>query len=176
MTPDLTIRTMQPGDLPAVLAIQAACYTEIPSETAASIQCKQRASPATCFVALHHGEVVGYLLALPWQWAQPPALNAEIDGLPPTPDCLYLHDLAVSPQARNQGVGRALIDTFFKCLQRSGWNRASLVAVQNAAPYWRRFGFRRVNPSPSLQSQLATYSPTAQYMVWLPEPPGTEES
>jgi len=176
MTPSLTIRMMQPGDLPVVLAVQAACYTEIPPETAASIQCKQSASPTTCFVAWHHGEVVGYLLALPWQLAQPPALNAEIAHLPVAPDCLYLHDLAVSPQARNQGVGRALIDTFFECLRQSGLPQASLVAVQNAAPYWQRFGFRRVDPSPSLQSQLATYSPRAQYMIWLPEPPLTGES
>ncbi|MGQ9866081.1 MAG: GNAT family N-acetyltransferase [Pseudanabaenaceae cyanobacterium] len=152
---------------------RAACYTEVPPETAASIQGKQSISPATGFVALSHGEVVGYLLALPWQFAEPPALNAEIDRRPVAPDCLYLHDLVVSPTTRNQGVGRAPIDTFFECLPQSGLRRASWVAVQNAAPYWQRFGFRSVAPSPSLQSQLTTYSPNAQYMVRWSEPPST---
>ena len=61
------------ADLPAVMAIQAACYTELVPESQASLDAKRVASPSTCLVATRDGEVVGYLFALPWTAGQPPA-------------------------------------------------------------------------------------------------------
>ena len=55
-TPD--IRGMTAADLPAVMAIQAACYTELVPESQASLDAKRVASPSTCLVATRDGVLV----------------------------------------------------------------------------------------------------------------------
>ena len=158
------IRMMAEADIPAVLAIQAVCYTELTPESDESLHAKLSASPSTCFIASLEGDTVGYLIALPWKYSSPPMLNAATCRLPPSPNCLYLHDLAVAPDARKAGTGRALVEAFLVQLKDSGLGRASLVAVQNSAPYWHRYGFRVVPASASLQAKLASYGAGVAYM------------
>ena len=160
----IAIRMMAAADIPAVLEIQAVCYTELTPESDASLHAKLRASQATCFIASIEGAVVGYLISLPWESSNPPALNAETCRLPRSPDCLYLHDLAVTRSARKLGAGRALVEAFLTRLRDSGLGRASLVAVQSSAPYWERYGFRAVPQSEPLKAKLATYGEGVLYM------------
>lgn len=164
MTPTLAIRSMRTSDLPEVLAIQAACYTEVAPESLESIEAKLVACPSTCFVASLDRSIVGYLVALTWEFSSPPELNASTCQVPSSPNCLYLHDLAVSPSARNAGAGRALVQRFFESLRTSGLERASLIAVQDSAPYWERYGFRIVSPSAALREKLSAYGEDAAYM------------
>jgi len=160
----IDIRMMAAADLSAVLEIQAVCYTELTPESKESLHAKLRASPSTCFIASLAGDTVGYLFALPWESSNPPILNAETCRLPSSPDCLYLHDLAVTPRARRFGAGRALVEAFLTRLSASGLGRASLIAVQSSAPYWERYGFRAVSPSAPLKARLATYGEGVEYM------------
>ena len=162
------VRSMAAADLPAVLAIQALCYTELTPESRESLHAKLSASQSTCLIASLDGHPAGYLIALPWEFSNPPALDAQTCRLPPSPDCLYLHDLAVAPGARGSGAGRALVDRFLTQLKRSGLGRASLVAVQDSAPYWERHGFRVVPPSEPMRAWLSTYGRCAQYMGRVP--------
>ena len=162
------IRTMTAGDLPAVLEIQAICYTEVTPESKESLHAKLSASQSTCLIASFEGDTVGYLIALPWEFSNPPALNAKACELPSSPSCLYLHDLAVMPDARKFGAGRALVEAFLARLKRMGLVRASLVAVQNSAPYWERHGFRAVPQSEPLKAKLSTYGRGVQYMERAP--------
>ncbi|PKO88707.1 MAG: GNAT family N-acetyltransferase [Betaproteobacteria bacterium HGW-Betaproteobacteria-12] len=161
---DIAVRPMAESDIAAVLAIQAVCYTAIVPESADSLLAKRRASPGTCLIATCAGEAVGYLIALPWQCASPPLLNAPTCRLPRQPDCLYLHDLAVSASARASGAGRALVEAFLHKLQELDLGRASLVAIQDSAAYWARYGFRAVPASGPLQAKLASYGAGVQYM------------
>ena len=158
------IRMMEAADIRAVLRIQAVCYTELIPESDASLHAKLSASRSTCLIASLEADSVGYLISLPWEFSNPPALNAETCRLPLSPDCLYLHDLAVMPSARTSGTGRALVETFLARLRESGLGRASLVAVQNSAPYWERYGFRAVPQPEPLKSKLATYGKSVEYM------------
>lgn len=153
------------ADLPAMLDIQAICYTAITPESATSLSAKLRASPQTCFVAEQAGCVVGYLLAVPWDVKQPPELGAEQCTPPARPSCLYLHDMAVAPAARNSGAGRALVAAFFEAFERSGLPCASLVAIQGASTYWARYGFRVMPPTARLHAALAKYGDDARYMT-----------
>src|SRR5512138_915699 len=155
---------MTTADIPAVLEIQAACYTELVPESQASLRAKLHASRSTCFIASVGDATAGYLIALPWVFASPPELNAGTCELPASPDCLYLHDLAVAPASRRFGVGRALVDAFFAELARLALARASLVAVQNSAPYWARYGFRVIDPTAGLQAKLSSYGEGVAYM------------
>jgi predicted N-acetyltransferase YhbS len=160
----IDIRMMAVADLPAVLEIQAVCYTELTPESKESLHAKLRASPSTCFIASLAGDTVGYLFALPWESSNPPTLNAETCRLPSSPDCLYLHDLAVTPRARKSGAGRALVEAFLTRLSELDLGRASLIAVQSSAPYWERYGFRAVLPSAPLKARLSTYGEGVAYM------------
>jgi len=155
---------MTAADLPAVLRIQALCYTDVTPESRQSLHSKLEASRSTCLIARIGQAVVAYLISLPWHHGQPPALNEPTCRLPPSPNCLYLHDLAVAPQARASGAGRALVDAFLSRLKQSDLGRASLVAVQDSAPYWERHGFRAMPVSPALKASLATYGARAAYM------------
>jgi ribosomal protein S18 acetylase RimI-like enzyme len=160
----IDIRMMAVADIPAVLEIQAVCYTQITPESDVSLQAKLGASPSTCFIAAIGDDTVGYLIALPWEFSSPPMLNAETCRLPLAPDCLYLHDLAVLPGARKFGTGRALVETCLTQLKARGLERASLVAVQNSVPYWERYGFRAVLLSAPLKAKLSSYGEGVEYM------------
>lgn len=160
----ITIRTVQASDLPAIMAIQASCYTEIVPESEQSMGAKLRASPATCFVALLENTVVGYLISLPWEFANPPSLDAPTCELPAKPDCLYLHDLAIAPQARSAGGAPALVQAFLAQLAVLELERASLIAIQGSAPYWQRYGFQPATISPSLRMRIASYGNNVEYM------------
>lgn len=159
------IRLMRASDLDSVMSIQAACYSGDIPESPASLQAKFVASPATCLVAESDGVVLAYLLALPWLSAAPPSLNAATCELPANPDCLYLHDLSVAHELRGTGAGTALIKMFFELQQQAQLSSACLVAVQNSAPYWHRFGFQINEGNPLLLEKLASYGADAHFML-----------
>ncbi len=160
----LSILPAHNADLPAILRIQARCYTAIVPESAESMGAKLAAAPATCFVARRAGEVVAYLLALPWRFDHPPHLDAPDCVLPDAPDTLYLHDLAVDPAARGSGASQALVQAFLAALAESGIGRASLIAIQGSAPWWEGHGFRAALTTPALDARLAGYGRDVRYM------------
>lgn len=138
------IRTMTAGDLPAVLEIQAICYTEVTPESKESLHAKLSASQSTCLIASFEGNTVGYLIALPWEFSNPPALNAKACELPSSPSCLYLHDLAVTP-GRKKGrrrarLGRSVFDSTeaHRPWTRQPGCRARLRALLGAPRFSRR--------------------------------------
>lgn len=160
----LSIHPACNADLPAILRIQSRCYTAIVPESAQSMGAKLAASPATCFVAQRAGDVIAYLLALPWRFDHPPHLDAPDCVLPEEPDTLYLHDLAVDPAARGSGASQALVKAFLTVLAESGIGRASLIAIQGSAPWWEGHGFRAALTTPTLDARLAGYGSDVRYM------------
>jgi ribosomal protein S18 acetylase RimI-like enzyme len=164
MTTTLEIREMRHTDLEAVLRIQASCFAELTQESKESLGAKLRASPSTCFIASIKGEAVGYLISVPADFSAPPSLNEASCELHPQPDCLYLHDLSVAPTARRTGAGRALVEAFLSQLQELGLGRASLIAVQDSARYWKRHGFRPAPLTESLKIRLSSYGQGVEYL------------
>ena len=163
-----SIRPARRGDLNAILQIQARCYTAIVPESPDSMGAKLAAAPDSCFVASHtDGTPVAYLLALPWRFADPPHLDAPTCQLPADADTLYLHDLAVAPEARGSGAADALVGAFMAALAASRLGRASLIAIQGSAGWWARHGFEAVTATPALAERLAGYGPDACYMSLL---------
>ncbi|MCV2350451.1 GNAT family N-acetyltransferase [Paucibacter sp. Y2R2-4] len=162
------IRPMQPADLAEVLRIQAACFTELVPESEASLAAKLRAAPEHCWVAAASVEpaspLAAYLFALPWQAESPPLLDAPDCSLPAQPDCLYLHDLSVDPQARGRGLAQALVQRFLDRLEASGLDRACLIAVQNSSDFWGRWGFQPSPLAASLSEKLSSYGPDVAYL------------
>lgn len=127
-----------------ILEIQDASYQETGAEELAVLKSKNEASPDTCFVCLSNsGEVLGYLLAHPWCGISPPKL---FEPLPNIENCeyLYLHDMAIGPQSKEKGIGRAAAIKLFEVAQNKGINRVSLVAIQGAESFWSKIGFQEV--------------------------------
>ena len=158
------IRMMTAADLPAVMDIQAACHTMATVESKQSLQAKLSASPSTCLIAQLDRSVVGYLISLPWEFASPPVLNAPTCQLPASPNCLHLHDLAVTPRARQFGAGRTLVQAALAQVKTQQLKRASLISIRDSAPFWRRHGFRTVLQSEPLKAVLSTYGDGVVYM------------
>jgi len=127
-----------------ILEIQDESYQEIGTEGLEVLKSKKEASPDTCFVCLSNsGEVLGYLLAHPWSGISPPKL---FEPLPNIENCkyLYLHDMAISPESKGKGIGRAVAIKLFEVAQRKGIQSISLVAVQGAESFWSILDFKAV--------------------------------
>lgn len=173
MSAPLLVRPARLADLPAILHIQARCYTAIVPESAASMGAKVAAAPDTCFVACRDEHIVAYLLALPWRFDNPPCLDATDCPLPGQPDTLYLHDLAVAPEARGSGAADTLVQAFLAALARLPLPRASLIAIQGSAPWWARHGFAPAPVDDALRTRLAGYGEDAAYLSRPAATPGT---
>ena len=133
---------MQATDMAAVWQVQCACYSDLlEPESEMSLAAKRAASPETCFVALQQGQVCGYLIGMPWRFAEVPALNGAECQLPAQADCLYLHDMAIAPDLAGQGVGKLLFAAFRQSAVSLEFARLSLTAVGNAMSYWQQRGF-----------------------------------
>jgi ribosomal protein S18 acetylase RimI-like enzyme len=159
-----TFRPMQASDIDSVMSIQTACYSGDIPESRISLLAKFEGSPETCLVAECEAQVLAYLIALPCLSTAPPSLHASTCVLPADPDCLYLHDLSVSPKLRGMGVAATLIRLFFELQQQANLPSACLVAVQDSVPFWRRFGFQVTQGDAILLEKLASYGADARFM------------
>ena len=61
-------------------------------------------------ILTRNGEAVGYGLSHPWKLGEIPALDAFLGHLPPRPDCIYVHDVAINSDMRGHASAGAYID------------------------------------------------------------------
>lgn len=154
----LTIRQMQAFDLPAVVKLQDRCYSAELFEPAELLKRRFSAFPQSCWVACYQKKLWGYLFCYPAKLGKVNALAADFQQMV-SPDCLYLHDIAVSLDARGQGVAQQLLATAEQYAAAKGLHQLALVAVQNSALYWQQRGFTAFNTlSANDQQNLASYS------------------
>ncbi|WCT74988.1 GNAT family N-acetyltransferase [Sphingomonas naphthae] len=153
---------MTDGDLDAVVAVAATAFPDHPESRACFAE-RLALSPTTC-LALADDEkpARGYLIAYPWPFGEIPPLDTLIGALPAGCDTLYLHDLALAPEAIGHGLTRPAIDTLMA--RATGHARIALVSVNGSVPFWQRHGFAVVE-SPDLTTKLRSYGPDARYMV-----------
>lgn len=134
-------RALTVADLDAVLAVQRAAYGDAYQESASVLARKLALAPGACWIAELDGRGVGYVFAHPWAGMEPPALHAELPCLPEGERLAFLHDLAVSPEARGAGVAAVLLDRVRDWCTRSGLRRMVLVALEDAVAFWLRHDF-----------------------------------
>jgi ribosomal protein S18 acetylase RimI-like enzyme len=157
----MRLQPMEAGDLAAVLAVQAACYPPAMQEAADVALARLRASPDTVLVARDADGVCAYLFAYPSQLGKVTPLGGAFT-LPPAPDTLYLHDLAVAPRAAGRGLARRLVAAMLEHAAVRGLPHAVLVSVQDSRRFWERAGFAC---APGDAAGIATYPPDAVYMA-----------
>ena len=158
------IRLMTEDDLDAVMNMQPDVYEEDFYEDREILLNKLELYPKGCWVCTVGNQVAGYLFALPIEYKNPPAINTEIDKLSSSPDCYYIHDLAVHKAHRGKRIASLLMQKAIKYAQRNRFRQMTLIAVQNSESFWIKQGFKSVNVSKEHLSKLQTYGESALYM------------
>lgn len=157
-------RPMRPTDIDAVVEVARLSFPDH-LEDRACFQNRLALYPRGCFVlAESEGAARGYLIAYPWKAESAPPLNTVIEGLPAEPDLIYLHDLALHPEARGGGVTGAIVERLAEQATEDGWPAIALVAVNDAVGFWSRHGFVG-QPAEAMAAKLASYGADARYML-----------
>jgi GNAT superfamily N-acetyltransferase len=125
---------------------------------------KRRLYPPGCLALARGDEVAGYVLSHPWRIGDAPALDALLGALPDSPNCLYLHDIAISAEARGSGAAAAAIARLTELAATERLAAMALISVQGAQKFWRRAGFL-TTAAPGLVAKLASYGSGAGYMT-----------
>ena len=160
----MSVQPLCLADLPGLQAVQRQCYgADLVEGT--DVFARRLAHPANCSAVIaQDGQVRAYVVAYRSCWGQVTPLHGDFSDHP-TPDTLYLHDLAVSPQWAGQGYGQALRQWLSSQASAWGLRWSALVSVQNTQAYWQRQGYRPQPLSDATQRQrLDSYGPGAVYM------------
>jgi len=115
-----------------------------------------------CFVLEQKQQVLGYGISHPWILNDIPVLDTFLHVLPATPDCLFIHDVGVLPEARQHGASGVLVELVAGIARRKGLGRLALVSVYGTYHLWARHGFEIVS---QVDEKLLSYGDTAKYMV-----------
>lgn len=162
---EVEIRPMRPDDIDDLLHIQRQCYPPMMQEKRDVLASRIASSGTTSRLALLGSVPIAYLFSYPSVLSKVTPLDAAF-VVAAMPDTFYMHDLAVSPQAKGRGVGKALIRDAFAMARRMQLAQLALVAVQGAHAYWQTHGFSPVPQlSEAMDLTLAGYPGDAQYMV-----------
>ena len=159
------LRPMALADLPALLDIQRLCYGEGFLESAAILTQRLHSPGKLSCVAARGGVVCAYLAAYRSRPGKVTPLNGGFDTVA-QPDTLYLHDLAVAPQAAGQGLAQRLVEHLWAQGRSEGLVVSALVSVQGSQVFWQRLGYGvQALADPAQQQNLASYGADACYMA-----------
>lgn len=153
-------RPMTGADLAAVNRIADVVHVNYPEDPAVFAN-RLALFPDGCRMAGDGGQVLGYCIAHPGVIGQPPALDCVLDALPAGADCLYIHDVALLPEARGRKLGIALARLMEDVARAHGFDRIGLTAVNKSDGFWGSLGYE---PRPC--DTLASYG-DATYRVKL---------
>lgn len=130
---------MLAADLPAVNALADIVHGAALFEPPEIFAERLTLFPQGCFAV---GEPLhAYAFTHPWRMAIPPPLGTMLGALPADPDCLYLHDVVVAPQARAGGLGASLVVRLRAMAENLGLPAMALTAGHHSSRYWARHGF-----------------------------------
>lgn len=158
---------MQEADLDSVIGLQTVCYRSEFHESKSSFASKLFAAPDSCWVAPGPTGLLAYLARLPIEWGALPSLHSLQWHRPHRPDWLFIHDLAIHPQARGTGLASAMLQQATAAARIQNLSTMSLIAVQGWVPFWRRHGFEPAT-APTVQglaAKLASFGEGAVFML-----------
>ncbi len=125
---------------------------------------KLRLFGAGCMVLTRDGTIVGYGVAHPWLLDDVPALNSFLGALPSEPQCIFIHDVALLPEARACGAGRAFVQHVSRIAAAMRLPNLALVSVYDTHHLWGRYGFE-IRETEAIRGKMGQYGSTARYMV-----------
>ena len=162
---NVLLRPMALADLPAVLDVQRACYPGGFLESAEVITQRLRSPANLSCVAVRGGAVCAYLAAYRSRPGKLTPLHGGFEAVA-QPDTVYLHDMAVAPHAKGQGLAQHLVEHLWAQGRSEGLVCSALVSVQGSQVFWERLGYRvQALADPAQQQNLASYGADACYML-----------
>lgn len=161
---DLAWRAMRSEDLGGVVAVAASAFPGH-FERPACFAERLALFPQGCFVLATADALKGYLIAYPWPEGEIPPLNSLLGGLPAARDWLYLHDLALHPDARGQGHARPIVERLVAEARGWGIGCIALVSVNDTVPFWRGMGFAPLPGDAAIICKLESYGAGSAYMT-----------
>ncbi len=153
---------MEKEDIPHVNLLADVVHKAHPEDDAIFAE-RHRLYPAGCYSLIADKALAGYLIAHPWRLGHSPALNTLLGALPQKPDTLYLHDIALAPQARGLRLATAAVVLLIERAVTAGFSSLSLTAVNNSVGFWQKQGFLLAS---KISEGAASYGEEARSMVY----------
>lgn len=159
------IRPLGPADIEGLMQVQEACYGADYMESA-EIYRARLACTAQCSLAATDGDrVLAYLAAYRSKLGSVTPIHGGFSASP-SPDTLYLHDMAVRPDCAGQGLAAALFEALWREARAWSPRHSALVSVQGSQGYWQRKGYvRHTRLSREDAAALRSYGDDAVYMA-----------
>ncbi|WP_247895692.1 GNAT family N-acetyltransferase [Azospirillum brasilense] len=162
-------RAMETADLDRVMAIAEVVHPDYPEDRAVFAE-RLALYPEGCAMAEVHGaeaagSCIGYVVTHPGRLGVPPPLDSPLGALPEAPDCLYLHDVALLPEARGLGLGVAALERMNALAARQGFRWLALTSTPGARAFWDAQGFLPHDGGDGLAAKLASYGGGMTYMT-----------
>ena len=154
---------MLESDLVRVNQIADIVHVNYPEDESVFAERRQMYPPG-CQVLAANARLLGYIVSHPSMYAQPPALNSLLKRLPEQPTTYYIHDIALLPEARNEGHASQAVELVLRLAASAGCTNVSLIAVNNSTEFWRRHGFV-ITSEPSVDAKLESYGAGSFFMV-----------
>ncbi len=162
-------RPMEQADLDRVMAIAEVVHPDYPEDRAVFAE-RLALYPDGCAMAEQTGAegdvtCIGYIVLHPGRLGVPPPLDSPLGTLPDSPDCLYLHDVALLPAARGLGLGAAALERMNALAARQGFRWLALTSTPGARAFWDAQGFLPHDGGAGLAAKLASYGGGMTYMT-----------
>ena len=158
-------RPMGPDDLDRVLRVADLVHPGYP-EGHGVYEERMALFPRGCRVAEREGTIIGYAVMHPGRIGAPPPLDSALGALPDPADCLYIHDVALLPEARGTGLGAWALAHARTLALDLGLGRLALTSTPPARAYWERLGFApHDGADAALAAKLASYGGAMTYMT-----------
>lgn len=136
------IRPLQEIDLDELLVVQRAAYGDIYIESKEIFHTKLEVSKETCLGGFQNNRLAGYCIGFNWQSGLAVPLHSDIREISHVENSYYLHDIAIHPDFEGKGLARRFMEKSIEIARSRGFQSVELTAVQTAATYWQRFGFK----------------------------------
>lgn len=140
----MEFRRLTRGDVASLHRLEAACYLPSLHESDEAFIRLIELFPEGALGCFDEDGLCGYAFGVPLKQGWTLELRTPLEKIPEGADTFYVHDVAVADRCRGRGVGRALATRLLNVARARGFTRSELVSVQGSAPFWERFGFRRV--------------------------------
>lgn len=157
-------KAMRRDDLPAVMRIAGIVHVDYPEREEVFAE-RLHLFPDGCRIAFADGRAVGYGVMHPAVNRRPPALDSLLGALPADADVLYLHDIALLPEARGLRLGEAVLAYAENLARITSLATLALTSTPGARSYWLGRGFTPVDDDTYLAAKLASYGEGMAYMT-----------
>jgi len=138
------VRNLNNEDILGVMSLQKQVYTKDLQEDITVFIQILNVFPEGVFGVFEGDNLAGYLFSFPYVLNQVKPLNSQL-YLTGEENCLYLHDMAISPDYQGKGLTKQLFERYILTAEENGFKIQCLVAVQNSAEFWGKFGFKRIS-------------------------------